>query len=453
MPLSTSTATRQLSDGNTSGTVLGVSATDLISFFGATPVAQPAGTAFATINPAASAGNVIIYTTSQTPTGVTPNSTNEKAFTLTGVTATEMVFVSKPTTQAGLAVCSSRVSGTNAVGVTFANLTAATITPTAGESYSVLTMPASLQPTATLSPASVAGNTTDEQQFTVTGVPSPSFVQVNKPTAQAGLAIMGARAVSNNTIGITFANATVTPIVPTASETYDVLASQGLSAANSVIEYGVNVGTVAGIVSFTTTESAIAVTGLLANDIVLGVSKPTNQAGLAIVGARVSGANSLGLTFLNTTTNVITPTASESYIVSTLRREPTAVMQLLTASLTPAAVAPNTTAEQTFTVTGVVAATSVYANKPTVQAGLSLANSRVSGTNSVVLAFANFTTATITPTAAETYVFASFPMVSLGGATNSNYVIQVADVLFSAAIGQAVAVRNAMVALGLVASG
>jgi hypothetical protein len=35
-------AVRQLSDGNPSGTTLGQSATDLVSFYGAAPVAQPA---------------------------------------------------------------------------------------------------------------------------------------------------------------------------------------------------------------------------------------------------------------------------------------------------------------------------------------------------------------------------------------------------------------------------
>lgn len=40
MPLSSSNAVRQLSDGNSQGTVMGQSATDLISFYGATPVAR-----------------------------------------------------------------------------------------------------------------------------------------------------------------------------------------------------------------------------------------------------------------------------------------------------------------------------------------------------------------------------------------------------------------------------
>lgn len=42
MPVTTTTAFRQLSDGNPIGTTLGQSPADLISFYSVTPVAQPA---------------------------------------------------------------------------------------------------------------------------------------------------------------------------------------------------------------------------------------------------------------------------------------------------------------------------------------------------------------------------------------------------------------------------
>lgn len=75
-----------------------------------------------------------------------------------------------------------------------------------------------------LSPVSVAANTTAEQTFTVTGLTTTDVVQVNKPTAQAGLGIVGMRVSAANTLAITFSNNTGTPIVPTAAETYKVLA-------------------------------------------------------------------------------------------------------------------------------------------------------------------------------------------------------------------------------------
>lgn len=71
-----------------------------------------------------------------------------------------------------------------------------------------------------LTPASVAANTTAEQCFTVTDAQVGDLVFVNKPTAQAGLGIAGARVSALNTVCITFLNATAAPIVPTAAEVY-----------------------------------------------------------------------------------------------------------------------------------------------------------------------------------------------------------------------------------------
>ena len=42
-------AIKQLSDGNPDGTTLGQSSTDLIAFYGATPIARPAGAAQAAV--------------------------------------------------------------------------------------------------------------------------------------------------------------------------------------------------------------------------------------------------------------------------------------------------------------------------------------------------------------------------------------------------------------------
>lgn len=41
MALTSSNAARQLSDGNSQGTILGQSTTDLLAFYGSTAVAQP----------------------------------------------------------------------------------------------------------------------------------------------------------------------------------------------------------------------------------------------------------------------------------------------------------------------------------------------------------------------------------------------------------------------------
>lgn len=75
---------------------------------------------------------------------------------------------------------------------------------------------------ATLSPAQVAANTTAEQTFNVPGLRlSSDFISaVSKPTAQAGLGIVGWRVSANDTLAITFSNNTGAGITPTASEDY-----------------------------------------------------------------------------------------------------------------------------------------------------------------------------------------------------------------------------------------
>lgn len=75
----------------------------------------------------------------------------------------------------------------------------------------------------TLSPSSVAANTTAEQTFTVPNLRSTMYIGINKPTAQAGLGIVGVRCSANDTLAITFSNNTGSPIVPTASEIYKLL--------------------------------------------------------------------------------------------------------------------------------------------------------------------------------------------------------------------------------------
>ena len=73
-----------------------------------------------------------------------------------------------------------------------------------------------------LTPALVAANTSAEQSFTnIPKVDTGDMVlSVNKPTAQAGLGIVGVRVVGAGEIAITFANFTAVGITPTAAQTY-----------------------------------------------------------------------------------------------------------------------------------------------------------------------------------------------------------------------------------------
>lgn len=71
----------------------------------------------------------------------------------------------------------------------------------------------------------------------------------------------------------------------------------------------------------TTAEQTFTCPGLRTTDIIVGVSKPTNQAGLGIVGWRVSAANTVAITWGNWTAGGLTPTAGEVYQIEWIRPE------------------------------------------------------------------------------------------------------------------------------------
>lgn len=89
--------------------------------------------------------------------------------------------------------------------------------------------------TLTLSPASVAANTTAEQTFTLPGLRVGDVIlDVNSAAPQAGLGIVGRRVSAANTLGLTFANNTASPIVPTASTVYSVAWARPDAVVNAV---------------------------------------------------------------------------------------------------------------------------------------------------------------------------------------------------------------------------
>ena len=68
--------------------------------------------------------------------------------------------------------------------------------------------------TVTFNPASVAANTTSEQTVTVNGLDPQDIIMVTKPTHDAGLGIVNARASAANTLAITYQNTTGSAINP-----------------------------------------------------------------------------------------------------------------------------------------------------------------------------------------------------------------------------------------------
>lgn len=469
---------RDVSDGNDDGTRLGQSSTDLISFFGSTPIVQPADNSLAAIPRGQACGTVTTYSTTQSPSVVNTITSGERAMTVqtgTGFTmqpgfsatagVSDIFYVNKPTSQAGLGVGNIRVSAANIVQVAFHNPTGGNITPTASEVYRIVGVRGIPYVTATLSPASVPADTTFEQQFTIVptaalpqGLPVGTLVQVSKPTTQAGLDIAGCRVVSNNVIGITFINVSAAPIVPTASEVYSIFALGGLDAVNNLMHYGFNAGAIGAITAgIVITAGSTALLGALATDIPIAVSKPTAQAAATNVATVLPGntvftADVVTLMFLGTGTGY-TPTASEVYGITAFRLLPAAPLLLYSQTLTPTSVAADTCAEQTFTVTGLVAGSCVWVNKPSFQQGLGVSGVRVSAANTLAINFSNATATAITPTA-ETYIIGNFQQVA-PGAGNSVYQTACPAIERVTTLASALRARlsSATGGLGLVATG
>ena len=80
--------------------------------------------------------------------------------------------------------------------------------------------------------------------------------------------------------------------------------------------------------------------------------------------------------------------------------------QTYSKTLTPTSVAANATAEQTFTVTGLVVSDIITINKPSLDAGIGIVNVRVSTVDTLAITYGNFTASPITPTS-ETYKIVS----------------------------------------------
>ena len=87
-----------------------------------------------------------------------------------------------------------------------------------------------------------------------------------------------------------------------------------------------------------------------------------------------------------------------SYVLGNLVKQ-----SVISVTLSPVAIVLNTTAEQTFTVNGLLPGDFVSCNKPTSQAGLGIVGCRVSAANTLAITFSNNTGLSITPTAAQVY--------------------------------------------------
>jgi hypothetical protein len=73
----------------------------------------------------------------------------------------------------------------------------------------------------------------------------------------------------------------------------------------------------ASVAANTTAEQTFTVNGLSTNDVVI-VNKPSLNAGIGIAGARVSAANTLAITYVNSSGGAVVPT-TETYTIISIR--------------------------------------------------------------------------------------------------------------------------------------
>jgi len=244
---------------------------------------------------------------------------------------------------------------------------------------------------------------------------------VTKPTQTAGIAISNCRVIGNGQIAIQFINSTAAAVTPVA-ENYAIACLNDIPAVSNVINMGVVATGIALIGANTSAEQGIAANGVLATDVMIGVSKPVLDAGAGVANARVSAANLLGISLGNYTAGNITPAATEIWGVSVFRQNPEPPVKIFRPILSPASVAANTTAEQVFAVAGIPAGSTITVNKPAVQVGLGISGFRVTGAGTIGITFENVTAAAITPTALEQYKVACFMAVGVSGGVPGSWV-------------------------------
>ena len=251
-------------------------------------------------------------------------------------------------------------------------------------------------------------------------------VSVQKNANQAGLGIVGCRVVGNNQVGITYQNFTAAAILPTASETYTFYACNDIAPLNNVVQYGFAPGIFTSVTSATSCEFAISMAGAVTTvttDLFIGGAENvgngfTTTAGLSWPHLKVSvtTAATAVLTLLNSTVAAVTGLAAGQVLAANCNKlQAPNPVSMYFPYLTSVAVAVNTTAEQTYTVTGLIAGSTVLVNKLTpFTNNLVLVGARVSAANTLALTWANNSAVTATPVA-EIFQVANFPVIPPGG--------------------------------------
>jgi hypothetical protein len=224
-------------------------------------------------------------------------------------------------------------------------------------------------------------------------------IHVNKSSASNSmLGIVNARVVGPYQIGITFINDSTSPITPT-GETFRFMAFNELQAASNRVEYVWTANTPVMSLSGVTggaLEVAVTLPGINLNDTCLSVQRSFNVTSGGILGGVVNAASSLGIQLISLSNGAVTIKAGEFIGAYVWKQNLVAPSSLLVPYLsTTTAITANTTAEITYTITGLPAAVAVNVNKPTLTPGICIVNARAAA-NTLYLTWHNNTANAVT---------------------------------------------------------
>jgi len=139
----------------------------------------------------------------------------------------------------------------------------------------------------------------------------------------------------------------------------------GATSAATLTTYSSNNGATSNVAANSTTVLSMTVPGLVANDMIVGVTKPSSQAGVGVSGAWVSAANTVQVIMSNPTAANVALTANETYFITTVRGMNMVTLPANTAAGgqtgTPA-VPTNSTVEAVYTLNGSGAAATATVN-------------------------------------------------------------------------------------------
>ena len=264
-----------------------------------------------------------------TPAAIPANTSVEQIFNITGSVCVPgtVGIVNKPTAQAGIGYNPQcRVIAPNQVGITFFCVTSGAVTsatPTANETYNFAFVPQlnAFNPTyfytVPAGQAATNASSVTVETSSVTGLlTTDAVVGIQRATSATltSTGIVGGFVSSAGVLCIEYLTV-LGAQTPVSSETYGLTINR-LVPLNPAMLYSTTLA-VTSCAATSVTEVTSTVTGINASTSI-ALTKPSITAGLTVVGARVSAANTVAVQYMNLTTTAISVPA-ETYTIANVQ--------------------------------------------------------------------------------------------------------------------------------------